>query len=154
MILVTGGAGYVGSHCVKELLSQSRDVVVFDNLDQGVREAAPSEHFVEGDLLCSEDLQNVFDHAFPPDTPVVDDVVGTVDIEVTGSMTSGIRLEVRDDGVGLPDDFDISRPPGLGTTIVHALATSDLNGQIVMKDREGCSGASAVITVPPKQTEA
>jgi len=77
-----------------------------------------------------------------------------VDIEVTGSMVAGIRLEVRDDGVGLPEGFDISRPPGLGTTIVHALATSDLNGQIVMNDREECSGATAVVTVPPKQTEA
>lgn len=61
MILVTGGAGYVGSHCVKELLRQKREVVIFDNLDQGVRDAVLSEHFVEGDLLRIEDLQSVFD---------------------------------------------------------------------------------------------
>jgi len=61
MILVSGGAGYVGSHCVKELLRQKREVVIFDNLDQGVREAVLSEHFVEGDLLRIEDLQRVFD---------------------------------------------------------------------------------------------
>ena len=62
MILVTGGAGYVGSHCVKELLRQKREVVIFDNLDQGVREAVLGEHFVEGDLLHPEDLQGIFDH--------------------------------------------------------------------------------------------
>ena len=61
MILVTGGAGYVGSHCVKELLRQNREVVIFDNLDQGVREAVLSEPFVEGDLLWREDLERVFD---------------------------------------------------------------------------------------------
>jgi len=61
MILVTGGAGYVGSHCVKELLRQNREVVIFDNLDQGVREAVLSERFVEGDLLRREDLECVFD---------------------------------------------------------------------------------------------
>jgi len=61
MILVTGGAGYVGSHCVKELLRQNREVVIFDNLDQGVREAVLSEPFVEGDLLQREDLERVFD---------------------------------------------------------------------------------------------
>ena len=31
-ILVTGGAGYVGSHCVEELCQAGEDVVVFDNL--------------------------------------------------------------------------------------------------------------------------
>ena len=61
MILVTGGAGYVGSHCVKELLARGQDVVIFDNLDQGVREAVLSEHFVEGDLLRPEDLEAVFE---------------------------------------------------------------------------------------------
>jgi len=62
MILVTGGAGYVGSHCVKELLRQKHEVVIFDNLNQGVREAVLGEHFVEGDLLHPEDLQGIFDH--------------------------------------------------------------------------------------------
>ena len=61
MILVTGGAGYVGSHCVKELIARGHDVVVFDNLDQGIREAVLSEHFIEGDLRSTEDLQRVFD---------------------------------------------------------------------------------------------
>ena len=35
MILVTGGAGYIGSHCVMALLEQHNDVVIFDNLSTG-----------------------------------------------------------------------------------------------------------------------
>ena len=38
-ILVTGGAGYIGSHMVKELIRQGREVVVLDNLSTGHREA-------------------------------------------------------------------------------------------------------------------
>ena len=38
-ILVTGGAGYVGSICVEELLSAGHDVTVIDNLSEGHREA-------------------------------------------------------------------------------------------------------------------
>jgi UDP-glucose 4-epimerase len=63
MILVTGGAGYVGSHCVRELVRRGREVVVFDNLSQGRRDAIVSQHFVEGDLLDAAALRGVFaDH--------------------------------------------------------------------------------------------
>lgn len=41
-ILVTGGAGYIGSHMVLELLDRGESVVVFDNLSTGRREAVPA----------------------------------------------------------------------------------------------------------------
>lgn len=49
-ILVTGGAGYVGSHAVKRLIASGHDVWVIDNLVYGHRTAAPNDRFVEGDL--------------------------------------------------------------------------------------------------------
>ncbi|MDR3109017.1 MAG: UDP-glucose 4-epimerase GalE [Planctomycetaceae bacterium] len=42
-LLVTGGAGYIGSHAVKQLISLGHRVVVIDNLFRGHREAVPSE---------------------------------------------------------------------------------------------------------------
>jgi UDP-glucose 4-epimerase len=50
-ILVTGGAGYIGSVVVEQLIAAGESVVVFDNLSQGHRGAVhPSALFVEGDL--------------------------------------------------------------------------------------------------------
>jgi len=50
-VLVTGGAGYIGSHMVWELLDHGEDVVVLDNLTTGFRWAVPdSVNFVEGDI--------------------------------------------------------------------------------------------------------
>jgi len=50
-IFVTGGAGYVGSHCVRHLTAHGHDVVVYDNLVYGHRAAVPPDaRFVEGDL--------------------------------------------------------------------------------------------------------
>jgi UDP-glucose 4-epimerase len=50
-VLVTGGAGFIGSHCVAALLERGIDVVVFDNLRQGHQAAVPDgAEFVEGDL--------------------------------------------------------------------------------------------------------
>lgn len=50
-ILVTGGAGYIGSIVVEELVAKGESVVVFDDLSQGHREAVhPEAQFVQGDL--------------------------------------------------------------------------------------------------------
>ena len=50
-ILVTGGAGYIGSIVVEELVAKGDSVVVFDDLSQGHRQAVhPEAQFVQGDL--------------------------------------------------------------------------------------------------------
>ena len=49
-ILVTGGAGYIGSHTVKELLRRGYDTVTLDNLSTGHRELVTGGEFVEADL--------------------------------------------------------------------------------------------------------
>ena len=48
--LVTGGAGYIGSHTVRLLTSQGRDVVVLDSLELGDRSRIPGVPFIEADI--------------------------------------------------------------------------------------------------------
>lgn len=61
MILVTGGAGYIGSVCTEQLLAKGYEVCVFDNLSRGFRDAVPSgAEFVEGDLADREALSRLF----------------------------------------------------------------------------------------------
>ncbi|WP_127585289.1 UDP-glucose 4-epimerase GalE [Paenibacillus koleovorans] len=60
-ILVTGGAGYIGSHTVKELLAQGEQVVVIDNLATGFRAAVPEGvSFIEGDIRDASVLDALF----------------------------------------------------------------------------------------------
>jgi UDP-glucose 4-epimerase len=61
--LVTGGAGFVGSHVVLALLDRGHEVVVFDNLSQGHRAAVPSAvRLVEGDLADAKHVDEVLGH--------------------------------------------------------------------------------------------
>ncbi|MBN1287155.1 MAG: UDP-glucose 4-epimerase GalE [Anaerolineae bacterium] len=65
-ILVTGGAGYIGSIVVEELIKAGDSVVVFDSLVQGHRQAVhPDAVFVQGDLRDRAALDTVFEaHRF------------------------------------------------------------------------------------------
>ena len=61
-ILVTGGAGYVGSHVVKALRDAGESPVVFDNLSTGLREnLLPDIPFLQGDTLFSEQLKQALE---------------------------------------------------------------------------------------------
>jgi UDP-glucose 4-epimerase len=58
-ILVTGGAGYIGSHAVKLFLARGHDVWVYDSLVMGHRQAVPADRLIVGDLSEKDRL----DHA-------------------------------------------------------------------------------------------
>jgi len=59
-VLVTGGAGYIGSHTAKELLKQGFEVVVFDNLSGGNKEFVLGGGLIVGDLMDKAAIRNVF----------------------------------------------------------------------------------------------
>jgi len=60
-ILVCGGAGYIGSHTVHELVKQNKDVIIVDNLQSGHMKAVnPKAKFYKGDIRDSEFLDKVF----------------------------------------------------------------------------------------------
>ena len=52
-VLITGGAGYVGSHCAKALAAAGHDGIVFDNLTFGHREFVRWGPFIQGDIRDS-----------------------------------------------------------------------------------------------------
>ncbi|MEM3553951.1 MAG: UDP-glucose 4-epimerase GalE [Candidatus Bathyarchaeia archaeon] len=60
MILVTGGAGYIGSHTVKELLRAGYEVVAVDDLTSGHREFVLTKHFVQADIRNRASLEEIF----------------------------------------------------------------------------------------------
>lgn len=65
-VFVTGGAGYIGSVTSELLLDAGHDVVIFDNLEQGHREALdPRARFIQGDLRNRDDIHDAMASARP-----------------------------------------------------------------------------------------
>ena len=64
-VLVIGGAGYIGSHVVKELNKNGHTVTVFDNLSSGLRQNLFKQNeFIHGDILNPSQLDDAFARGF------------------------------------------------------------------------------------------
>ncbi|MCF0242029.1 MAG: UDP-glucose 4-epimerase GalE [Treponema sp.] len=64
-VLVIGGAGYIGSHVVKEMMKAGHSVTVFDNLSSGLRQNLfPQNDFIHGDILIPSEIEAAFEKGF------------------------------------------------------------------------------------------
>jgi len=98
----------------------------------------PTQQATSLALVVNELLQNAMEHAFP----------GRAKGQVVIVLMLGpdaLRVEVRDDGVGLPDGFALERSSDLGLEIVRTLVQDDLKGRIWFTN---AGGLKIVITMP------
>jgi len=112
-------------------------------------------------VVLAELLQNAVEHAFPalerseddggeasPPIADHDEPTGHVDL-VLANDGRRLTLQVRDDGCGLPQGFDIGHTTSLGLSIVRDLVTSQLGGSIAM---ESNGGTLVTIELPVHET--
>jgi len=60
-VLVVGGAGYIGSHTVYELIKDGQEVIILDNLSSGYMDLVhPKAEFYQGDIRIKSDVESVF----------------------------------------------------------------------------------------------
>ena len=90
-------------------------------------------------MVLTELVQNAVEHAFP------DGHTGSIVVRVTRTDT-GLQVAVDDDGLGLPDGFDLATSPRLGLQIVRTLVDSDLRGTLALSSAG--RGTSALLQVP------
>src|SRR3954471_18839244 len=92
-------------------------------------------------MAITELLQNAAEHAFPDGEP------GSIEL-VAERTGDDLVVRVRDDGMGLPEDFDPAASDGLGLQIVRTLVTGELGGGITMGPTAAGSGTEVVLSVP------
>ncbi len=90
----------------------------------------PVDQAIPCALVVNEILSNAYKHAFKGRKR------GT--IEISAVQENGqIRITVRDDGIGIPDNFDISRTNSLGLKLIRTLVQAQLKGSLMFKSRNG-----------------
>lgn len=110
---------------------------------EGMAGVLPSEVSTTLSVIVSELLQNAVDHAFP-DHVEGDSATVVISVFNTGSR---LDLEVRDNGIGIPEDFDVEDCTGLGLTIVRTLVESELGGWATYR-RGGHRGTVVAVSAP------
>jgi two-component sensor histidine kinase len=94
-------------------------------------------------VVLTELLQNVVEHGFPPELDLGDrPAVVRLRFDESGGVLAG---RVVDNGVGVPDDFDLEGTASLGISIVRNLVTTEMGGQIVIGRGNGPSGRPGTV---------
>lgn len=109
--VLTGGAGFIGSHLAEELVRQKHDVVIIDNLSSGTRDnlhpilTKGNLTFIEGTIndrhllakACA-DADGIFHEAAIASVPQsISDPIKTHDVNLTGTLN--VLMEARDSGI-------------------------------------------------------
>jgi PAS domain S-box-containing protein len=93
-------------------------------------------------LIVNELLSNSLKHAFP------DDRSGAIHVHLDERVDGRISVEIRDDGIGLPADFDVNRTGTLGLQLVHGLV-QQIDGNIAIE--RAPHGAGFTIDFPSER---
>ena len=98
--------------------------VAIDSVPIGMQQAMPVA------LMLNELVSNSLKYAFPGDA------AGAIRLRVRLVNPEEVEIEVKDDGVGLPENFDIASSHTLGHTLIHSLA-SQLDGSMDVDGQAG-----------------
>lgn len=120
---------------VPEVLSEAHPLLYFEGPDV----VLPAEQAKSLALAVNELVINAFRHGLGRSRQ------GSISV-LTETGATGMRITVRDEGWGLPEDFDIRRDRGLGLTIARGLVERNLGGSLSLVQNE--RGTSAIIRFP------
>lgn len=108
----------------------------------GDDQSLPADAAIPVALIVAEAVSNALEHGFAGGR------TGTIAIQCMGGGNSGYRIEVRDDGLGLPDGFTLEKDAGLGLRIAATLA-GQLGGKFDLEPRRADGGGTAARLVVP-----
>ena len=93
-------------------------------------------------MVLTELIQNAFEHGFDGSQADAEiDIVAQRDLRT-------LRIAVRDNGFGLPDDFDLATSEHLGLQIVQTLVSIELGGELVVGPNPAGRGTEVAIVIP------
>ena len=112
----------------ESLMNPDRPFRVEFSGEAGTIPAAPATSLA---VVLNELLQNAVDHAFPDGVDLAEEA-GRVDV-LLEREDHQLTVRVTDNGVGIPEGFDVDASTGLGLSIVRTLVETELEGQITMR---------------------
>lgn len=131
-IVVTGGAGYIGSFMTKVLLDHGHEVIVFDSLERGHSEAIDSRaQFIKGDLNSKEDLNLVFTSA---NISAVMHFAGLISVE---ESTKNPDLYYKNNVLGSKNLFEVAMKIGKVNNFIFSSTAAVYGNPIEVPIPEG-----------------